>query len=163
MDITSEAQAILSSMKDFAFPVFAVVCLLLLLGVVFGRGGYTRMENLRLDAGIVVLAILLMGSLFLNGEGGKIVDIMKACPAWGLYVVLLGLVAVGVVAIEAIRFFRQDREVLSINTNTVDGGGDISESSRESRVKVFILGAVLWLLATAGAIYWLWRIGNPIP
>jgi hypothetical protein len=94
MGIALEAHKILDVMLIFTWPVI-VSFVMLALWSASVRGGYTSGENLTTAFAISGIISVISMFFFLNVEGGEITDVMRADPAWGMLVGLVGLSAVG--------------------------------------------------------------------
>jgi hypothetical protein len=106
-----------------------------------------------LVGGVIITSIDAI--FFVLTESNNIVQVARLHPAWAAYVLLLGLVALGVGVGWAVVRVREDRTGISISRIA-----DAESSPGTMRARTYIAAAVAWLACSVVAVVWLSKISN---
>lgn len=148
------AHDLLQSLRAFGWPIFAYAIFAPLPTYIL-PSSRSRQERTKRLLFVGVTLALIEVIFFVGTESNDITQVARLHPAWGAYVLLLALAAIGVAVKWAVARLREDHTITTIRQ--IDGS---EGSSGVKHTGIFIAGAGVWLACSALAVIWLSKISN---
>ncbi len=147
-----EANDVLRTLRDLSLPLlaYAVFAPIATFVVPSRRSREERFQRLVLVGKVMSMIVAIF---FVGIEGSDIVNIMRARPIWGIYVMCLLIAGLGIVLKLVVERARMNRNLLTIT-------GSNAERARDDRSWSSTVAVGAWLAACAVAVFWLSRIAG---
>jgi hypothetical protein len=147
-----EASDILRSLRDLGWPLLAylIAAPIATFVVPSRRSPEERAQRLLLVGKMIATVV---GLFFVSIEGGNIIYVMRVRPQWGVYVLFLLALGLGIVVRWAVDRVRENRSPLSVT-------GSNAESPRRTQGRSYVAAVGVWLAASVVAVVWLSRIAG---
>lgn len=148
------AHDLLQSMRDFGWPIFAYAIFAPIPTYVFPSGrSHEEKTGRLLFVGMIIAAI--EGLFFLGTESNNALQVARLNPSWGVYVLILLLLAVGAVDTWAVLRARENQRAISISENAA-----FKTAKGRSYIVLCSVGSAVWVAGSIFAVFWLARIAN---
>jgi hypothetical protein len=145
------AHDLLQSMRDFGWPIFAYAIFAPIPTYVFPSARSREEKTARLlFVGAIIAAI--EGLFFLGTESNDVLQVARFNPVWGIYVLLLILVAVGAGGTWVVLRARENRMAISITEDAAP--------KTAAGMSYVIFCIAVWLACSIFAVFWLAKIAN---
>jgi hypothetical protein len=148
------AHDLLRSIRDFGWPIFVYAIFAPIPTYVFPSGRSREEKTARLlFVGTIIAAI--EGLFFLGTESNDVLQVARLNPLWGVYVLILLLLAVGTGGTWAALRARENQKAISIGENAA-----LKTATGRSYVVLCVTGCAVWVAGSIFAVFWLARIAN---
>ncbi len=141
-------------MRNFGWPLFAYAIFAPLSTYIMpsGRSREEKTTRLLFVGGVIAI---IEAVFFLGTESADAFAVARLNPAWGIYALLLLLIAVGGGSRWAVARARENRTVIRISGNT-----NIETPGTRLRTNLYAGGFAIWTIALIFGILWLARIAK---